>query len=219
MKHLLSSSAFLIVNKKLAFILGLKTTVYLADLISKEEYFKTNGLLVDRWFFNTAKNIQEDTTLSPHEQRNALKLLKEHNIVETKIQGIPAKTHFRINDNELLKLLSCQKIEQLDVKNFNNLELKKSTTINKNKEIRINNNINIFKEDVFSYDYNNNMLQEFFDYWTEPSKTGKLRYEMQKTWCTNRRLKTWSKRSKDYNKSTSKIDIQLNEYEKGKQYL
>ena len=150
MKHLLSSSAFLIVNKKLAFILGLKTTVYLADLISKEEYFKTNGLLIDRWFFNTAKNIQEDTTLSPHEQRNALKLLKEHNIVETKIQGIPAKTHFRINDNELLKLLSCQKIEQLDVKNFNNLELKKLTTINKNKEIRINNNINIFKNDVFS---------------------------------------------------------------------
>ncbi|BCV05370.1 MAG: hypothetical protein CM15mV105_150 [uncultured marine virus] len=180
MKHLLSSSAFLIVNKKLAFILGLKTTVYLADLISKEEYFKTNGLLIDRWFFNTAKNIQEDTTLSPHEQRNALKLLKEHNIVETKIQGIPAKTHFRINDNELLKLLSCQKIEQLDVKNFNNLELKKLTTINKNKEIRINNNINIFKDEVFSYDYNNDMLQEFFDYWTEPSKTGKLRYEMQK---------------------------------------
>ena len=219
MKHLLSSSAFLIVNKKLAFILGLKTTVYLADLISKEEYFKTNGLLVDRWFFNTAKNIQEDTTLSPHEQRNAIKLLKKHNIVETKIQGIPAKTHFRINDNELLKLLSCQKIEQLDVKNFNNLNLKKSTTINKNKEIRINNNINIFKDEVFSYDYNNDMLQEFFDYWTEPSKIGKLRYEIQKTWCTNRRLKTWAKRSKDYNKSTSKIDIQLNEYEKGKQYL
>ena len=99
------------------------------------------------------------------------------------------------------------------------MELKKSTTINNNKEIRINNNINIFKSEVFSYDYNNDMLQEFFDYWTEPSKTGKLRYEMQKTWCTNRRLKTWAKRSKDYNKSTSKIDIQLNEYEKGKQYL
>ena len=80
-------------KQKLAFILGLKTTVYLADLISKEEYFKTNGLLVDRWFFNT-EHTSEDTTLSPHEQRNALKLLKEHNIVETKIQGIPAKTHF-----------------------------------------------------------------------------------------------------------------------------
>ncbi len=55
MIHLLSSSAFLIVNKKLSLLLGLKATVYLADLISKEEYFKTNGLLVDCWFFNTAK--------------------------------------------------------------------------------------------------------------------------------------------------------------------
>ena len=56
MKHLLSSSAFLIVNKQLAKQVGLKGAVLLADLISKEEYFIANGM-TDGWFFNTAKPI------------------------------------------------------------------------------------------------------------------------------------------------------------------
>ena len=52
MKHLLSSSAFLVVNKTLAKNIGLKETILLADLISKEEYFIDNGM-TDGWFFNT----------------------------------------------------------------------------------------------------------------------------------------------------------------------
>ena len=39
MKALLSSTAFLVVNKNLAKNIGLKETILLADLISKEEYF------------------------------------------------------------------------------------------------------------------------------------------------------------------------------------
>ena len=46
MKHLLSSSAFLIVNKHLAKQIGLKPTILLSDLISKEEYFEANHLLI-----------------------------------------------------------------------------------------------------------------------------------------------------------------------------
>ena len=38
---------------------------------------------------------------------------------------------------------------------------------------------------------------------------------MQKTWCTSRRLKTWAKRSKQFNNNgTSKIDKQLDSYQK-----
>ena len=37
MKHLLSSSAYLVVNKNLCKVLGIKATILLADLISKEE--------------------------------------------------------------------------------------------------------------------------------------------------------------------------------------
>ena len=200
MKHLLSSSAFLIVNKKLAFILGLKTTVYLADLISKENYFIENGTIKDGWFFNTETNIEEDTTLSPYQQRKAIKDLKENSLIETKRIGIPAKMHFKINEEQVMKFL-------------NNLKLSKCTTINKNKEIRITNKP-LFIDEVFSFDYPKEMLQDFYDYWSEPSKKGKLRKDMQKTWCTARRLKAWSKRSKQFNTKTSKIDQHLSNHKK-----
>jgi|TARA_R100000544_G_C2225321_1_gene60292 hypothetical protein len=123
MKHLLSSSAFLVLNKKLAKEIGLKEAVLLADLISKEEYFIANGM-TDGWFFNTEANIEADTTLNSYHQRKCLKMLKKHKIIETKRKGIPAKQYFKINEQQVLQIL-------------NNLSAKNSTTINKNKEIKI----------------------------------------------------------------------------------
>jgi len=205
MIKLLSSSAYLVVNKHLCKTIGLKPTILLADLLSKLEYFKTTQTLNNGWFFNTEKNIEQDTTLTPYQQRKALKILKEYNIIEAKRIGVPAKMHYKVNEEQVLKL-------------FNNKLLRNLTTINKNKEIIINNN-SIFKDEVFSYDFSKELLEEFYEYWTEPSKSGKLRYQMQKTWCTKRRLNTWAKRSKQFKPTMSKLDIQLNEYEKGKNLL
>ena len=58
-----------------------------------------------------------------------------------------------------------------------------------------------FKSELipFKQNYSIDMLKSFYDYWTEPnhSKT-KMRYEMEKTFDVDRRLKTWSKRQKDF---------------------
>ena len=58
-----------------------------------------------------------------------------------------------------------------------------------------------FKSELipFKQTYSIDMLKSFYDYWTEPnhSKT-KMRYEMEKTFDVDRRLKTWSKRQKDF---------------------
>ena len=53
--------------------------------------------------------------------------------------------------------------------------------------------------------YPKEMIREFFDYWSEqnPSET-KMRYELQKTWETSRRLSTWAKRERV--EPTKKID-------------
>jgi hypothetical protein len=49
--------------------------------------------------------------------------------------------------------------------------------------------------------YGADMLKEFYEYWTEPNKSGtKFRQEMEKAWDIGRRLKTWA--SKDKNFST-----------------
>ena len=226
MKQLLSSSAFLIVNKQLAKQVGLKGAVLLADLISKEEYFIANGM-TDGWFFNTAKNIEKDTCLTSHQQRKAIKNLKDLGILETKVVGIPAKQHFKIIENKLLSYFntSCEESAELVVK--------KTQTINKNKEIRITNNIisnrrNDFVFEVLSFDYDESILNGFIDYWTEPTKSKtspKMKYELQKTWETKRRLKTWANNQKKWDKpksnskGMSKLDAQINEWQKAKELL
>jgi len=217
-KHLLSSTAFLVVNKKLAKKIGLHETVLLADLISKEQYFIENNQIQNGWFFNTAKNIQEDTSLTAHQQRKAIKKLKSLGIIETKLVGIPAKLHFKIIENKLLNYFntSCKETAQQEVK--------KTQTINKNKEITINNNISIrdrilekFRAEVFTYDYPKEMLNDFYDYWNEGKKV--KRWQKQPTFDISLRLKRWAKNAKRFNKGHSKIDSQINEYIKGKELL
>ena len=224
MKHLLSSSAFLIVNKKLAKQVGLKGAVLLADLISKEEYFIANGM-TDGWFFNTAKNIEKDTCLTSHQQRKAIKNLKDLGILETKVVGIPAKQHFKIIENKLLSYFntSCEENAELVVK--------KTQTYNKNKEIRITNNTisnrrDKFVSEVLSFDYDKSILNGFIDYWTEPNKSNtKMKWELNKTWKTALRLKTWAANQKKWDKpksnskGMSKLDAQINEWQKAKELL
>ena len=224
MKHLLSSSAFLIVNKQLAKQVGLKGAVLLADLISKEEYFIANGM-TDGWFFNTAKNIEEDTCLTSHQQRKAIKNLKDLGIIETKVVGIPAKQHFKIIENKLLSYFntSCEESAKLVVK--------KTQTINKNNNKNNNNNNisnrrNEFVFEVLSFDYDESILNGFIDYWTEPNKSNtKMKYELNKTWSTKLRLNTWANNQKKWDKpksntkTMSKLDAQINEWQKAKELL
>jgi hypothetical protein len=52
-----------------------------------------------------------------------------------------------------------------------------------------------FKRAVEAYkgQYKEAMIQEFFDYWTEPNKSNtKMRFELEKTWHLGRRLARWA---------------------------
>ena len=224
MKHLLSSSAFLIVNKQLAKQVGLKGAVLLADLISKEEYFIANGM-TDGWFFNTAKNIEEDTCLTSHQQRKAIKNLKDLGIIETKVVGIPAKQHFKIIENKLLSYFntSCEESAKLVVKKTQTINKNNNNNNNKNN---ISNRRDKFVFEVLTFDYEECILNGFIDYWTEPNKSNtKMKFELNKTWSTKLRLKTWANNQKKWDKpqsnkkTMSKLDAQINEWQKAKELL
>ena len=72
------------------------------------------------------------------------------------------------------------------------------TTPSQRREERITKSKEHFIKDIEAYadKYDRQMLNDFYRYWTElnPSHT-KMRYEMQKTWETGKRLATWSKKS------------------------
>jgi len=206
MKHLLSSSAFIVLNKELARQVGLKEAVLLADLISKEEYFIANGM-TDGWFFNTEANIEKDTTLTPYQQRKCLKTLKTNLVLETKRKGIPAKQYFKINEQQVIKLL-------------NNLSATNLTSINKNKEIRIINKLftipMISEVENYCLERKNTIEAESFINFYD-SKGWMVGKNKMKDWRAC--IRTWEMREKKKPMKTSKIDSQINEYLKGKEYL
>jgi len=71
-------------------------------------------------------------------------------------------------------------------------------------ENEIENRKESFKTLVFGFNkvYSGYVLNNFFDYWTEPNRSrSKMRFEMEKTWELSRRLKTWANRSRDFGKS------------------
>ena len=206
MKHLLSSSAFIVLNKELSRQVGLKEAILLADLISKEEYFIANGM-TDGWFFNTEANIEKDTTLTPYQQRKCLKTLKTNLVLETKRKGIPAKQYFKINEQQVIKLL-------------NNLSATNLTSINKNKEIRIINKLftipMISEVENYCLERKNNIEAESFINFYD-SKGWMVGKNKMKDWRAC--IRTWEMREKKKPMKTSKIDSQINEYLKGKEYL
>lgn len=110
---LLNASNFRIYNIEIAKRLGnIKAAVLLHDLIDQYEYFKSSGKLVKykkyngSWFFYTVDKCKERTMLTKKDQITAIKILEEHNIFEKKIIGIPAKRHFQINEDGLIKFLN-----------------------------------------------------------------------------------------------------------------
>lgn len=71
---------------------------------------------------------------------------------------------------------------------------------NKNKSKEEVNNIDVrklkFADTLKPYleKYGRDMLKDFYQYWTEPNKSGtKFKQEMLKTWDVSRRLETWSR--------------------------
>lgn len=52
--------------------------------------------------------------------------------------------------------------------------------------------------------YGKDMIRQFYDYWTEPNKSRtKMRYELERTWDTKRRLNTWASRENIYRRRTN----------------
>lgn len=127
-KQLFSQNAHWQINKDFARVYGLEAAILISDLVDKWIYFECN-----EWFFNTSENIERDTTLSYHKQKEALKILVSNGFIETSLQKIPAKLHFKIIESKILNFFNTgfKKTSKQDVKEFNT---------NKNKVITIKNN-------------------------------------------------------------------------------
>ena len=89
----------------------------------------------------------------------------------------------------------------------------KSPTLAKDFEARKR----CFKETLRPHlqDYGAEMLKDFYEYWTEPNKSGtKFRQEMEKAWDLKRRLSTWASKDKNFKPKQIAVTNEPTEREK-----
>ena len=150
--ELLSSNSYLTVNKALARKVGLEAAALFADLAGSQLYWNNQKELeYSEWFFRTREQIEEQTTLSSKTQLRCIKILVNAGLVQTKLKGLPAVTHYLIAQQEVTNLFNL--ISQKGTSSYSqtaHLDSPKGSTIkNINNKNIISNNININKESSF----------------------------------------------------------------------
>lgn len=151
LNNTLGRDSFFMINKKLLKELGFEATLLLSDLISKEQYFKDrDNLDEDGFFFNTQKNIEEDTLLSRYQLDNAIKILESKNFIETKLKGMPQRKHYQILATQIASFLQIElrKTDNDNKNKYNNNKNNNSTAIadaKTNKNLEINTIYELYK--------------------------------------------------------------------------
>ena len=92
-----------------------------------------------------------------------------------------------------------------------------------NNQFNKDNSKNQFFNEVMAFNnYSKEMLTDFFEYWSEPTKRGVLKKDTMKTWSTSRRLKTWAKNESKWALNSvgiSKVDKHLQSHNEAMQIL
>lgn len=197
-------------------------------MLSQAVYWSKRTTTKDGSFWKVQEDWEEETGMTRHEQMTALKRLKKLGFISVKKRGIPAKNYYILNTNKILEELSndCKwsgkrttsdmgkrttsgsesgphSISEITTEITTDIEAKtKKFILNLQNELK---GITIKKDEIKE-------LQEFVAYWTEPNKSRtKLRWELEKTWDTGRRLKRWFKNKKDWGKNTNSNKYQISD--------
>lgn len=140
----LGSDAFWMVNKKIAYSVGMIGAALMADLIAKRRYYRSKGQLDDRGgFFNVADSLEADLTIGEKALRSAKKRLVTQGFIKLKKRGVPAKHYFYIQDNIVLKCLNSSASQRGTTSSGQKGTAGNSqtdTAINKNKQKNKSNN-------------------------------------------------------------------------------
>lgn len=161
---------------------------------------------------------------------NNFQVLTSHSIQERYIEAsLRRKSITFIKEYSLIKLDDVSKKINVNIKSINDDINSINVNINpqKEKESKVNEKENDTKENEssphgdtptksfkefnekefyqtlipFVKEYGKEMIRSFYDYWTEKNASGKkMRFQLEKTWETAKRLSTWDRNESKFNK-------------------
>lgn len=88
---------------------SVNAAILLSELSQSRKYHSDRGQLIsdakhgEGWFYLTHEKVEERTALGRKEQDTALKILKDHGLIEHINFGMPARRHFILNDDKILE--------------------------------------------------------------------------------------------------------------------
>ena len=106
---------FIITNRDLINKFGVNSAVMLGELYGRMNYFRERKELKFGYFFATKESIEKSTKLSPYKQRKSTEILQRAGIINAKLIDIPPKTYYKINEENLLKVLKNAVVENLNI--------------------------------------------------------------------------------------------------------
>ena len=145
------------------------------------------------------KQLSEETGLTERQIRTSISRLKATNEVTTikvkkyTVYSVLRWIDYQQNDHENDHENDQRATTTKERKEYKNIKGSKLTLTQREQN---------FYDDLKAYQpkYPKETLRAFYDYWTEPNRSNtKMRFELEKTWSTPRRLGTWARREKTSN--------------------
>ena len=168
--QVLSTDAYLRVNKNLIKLYGHEEAFFISNLVDKYIYFDKKNKLEEGGFFLTHEQQMEETALSEYKIRLCKKLFKEEGLIQTKMKGLPAKEWYFLHWGMLVQKLSD--FAENDVSNNNSHTESSKPSEDKPYGNRKGNPLRNHKESIRRTNYNKNkdidtnvsyVLAEHFD--------------------------------------------------------
>ena len=142
------------------------------------------------------KQLSEETGLTERQIRTSISRLKATNELTTikvskyTVYSILRWVDYQQNDHENDHKNDQRATTTKERKEYKNIKGSKLTLTQREQN---------FYHELKTYypKYPKETLRAFYDYWTEPNRSNtKMRFELEKTWSTKRRLGTWARREK-----------------------
>ena len=108
MTDILSKGGYVMSNKTVIKKYGNDAAILLGELCSKYTYWYKKSKLQNNYCFSTRKDLEENTGLTKHKQRNAMKILIDAEIIQVESRGKAITLWYTINVDKLDEIVSSK---------------------------------------------------------------------------------------------------------------
>lgn len=197
---ILAGDGYIIFNKEFAKNYGLEASVLLGAMCGYQKGFR------NEYFYREQSKILDDTTLTAYALRSSIKILQGLGIIEYEKRGMPAKYYYKVNVENLERVIDFRKSRVNENANSRDYE---------NVNSCVNENNSTYKNNDKNENKNNNksdcaaLVDEFFN--SEPVKSAIM------TWLDHKKQKRQSYTEIGFKKLISKIKKDIDA--QGEQYV